>query len=167
MEKQQRPLLKIEITGTDKIIEGLSYIALVALWIFVCVVYTKLPETIPTHFTGSGKADGYGDNETIFLGAGICTVMFIGMSFIQRKPHWFNFPVEITPENAQKQYTTAMKMIRMLKLTIVIIFGLIEFHTYKSSIGIADDTSQLYILAILGLVYIPIFYFLIQSSKNS
>ena len=166
MQKENRPIVKIKTTRTDKIIEIIACTALIALWIFIYIIYQKLHEIIPTHFDGSGKADGYGEKESVFLSAGICTVIFIGMSFLQKKVRHFNFLTEITPENAMRQYTFAIKMVRMLKLSIVIVFGLIEFHTYKASLGMDPASGKFIILATLALVYIPIFYFLIQSSKN-
>jgi uncharacterized membrane protein len=167
MEKEDRPNIKPLITRTDKAVEIIAITALAALWLFVFLVYSKLPEIIPTHFNGSGKADGFGDKESIFLGPGICTVMFLGMSFLQMKVRHFNFITEITPENALKQYTFALRMVRMLKLSIVMVFAMIEFHTYKASLGMNSESGKYLILATLALVYIPILYFLIQSSKNS
>lgn len=167
MKKEKQPVLNIIPLTADITIEILAYTALIALWIFVLVIYSELPGEIPTHFDISGKADGFGSRETIFLAPAICTALFIFMSIIQRKPHWFNYAVEITPENAQKQYTIAVKMIRLVKLSVVLIFGLIEFHTYKASAGMEAGPGQYIILAVLALVYIPLFYYLVQSSKNA
>ena len=49
-------------------------IALVLLAIpfgYAAYLYPNLPTTIPTHFNINGKADGWGDKSTIFLGPGI------------------------------------------------------------------------------------------------
>jgi len=163
---EKRPVFKIEMQLSDKVIEAIAYIALIALWLFICIIYFKLPETVPTHFDMSGTADSFGDKESVFMAPGICTVLFVMMSFIQHKPQWLNYPTEITPENALKQYTFAMKMIRFLKLSIVIIFGLIELHTYKAAMGMNAESGKYLIITVLALVYIPVFYFLIQSSKS-
>jgi uncharacterized membrane protein len=162
-----RPLLQSELQRPDKITEIIAYGALIALWIFIIAIYNRLPDTVPTHFDGSGNADGYGDRASVVIGPMVCTVLFMVLSILQRKPHWFNYTTDITPENALRQYTVAVKMLRMLKLSIVVIFGLIEFHTYKSAVGLDIVPGEYLILAVLALVYIPVFYFLIQSSKNT
>ena len=43
----------------------------------------------------------------------------------------FNYPSQITKENAVHQYTNATRMIRVLKLVIVVLFGLIVLEKFK------------------------------------
>ncbi len=163
---EKRPLLKIQPKPADKALEIVAFAALVALWIFVYYLYTKMPQTVPTHFNGAGKADGFGDKESTFIAPAIVTILFIGLTFLQRKPHWYNYLSEITSENAEKQYTIGVKMMRVLKLAIVIVFGLIEFSSYKAATGDAEALGKWLLPMVFALVFIPIFYFLIQFSKN-
>lgn len=41
----------------------LSVISLIG----TAVIYTKLPQTIPTHWGFDGKVNGYGDRSTVFV----------------------------------------------------------------------------------------------------
>ena len=75
-------------------------------------------------------------------------------------PHVFNYQSEITDENALHQYTNATRLIRFLKLTIVIIFGLIVFRTIQNVSGNADGLGTWFLPLTLGMIFIPIIYFL-------
>jgi len=52
-----RPKIKIELTTTDKVVEILGWFVLLAIWIFTISSYSSLPDTIPIHYNGVGKAD--------------------------------------------------------------------------------------------------------------
>lgn len=167
-QNPDRPIITIETKPADVVLEITGYIALAALWIYVYVSYQSLPDIVPIHFGAGGKPDGYGSKETTFLSPVIATVLFVFIAFIQRKPHWFNYPTEITQDNALKQYTNAVLMMRTLKMCLCIMFIAIEYSTTSAAVssdGIAD-TKWMFIV-IIFLVQIPLFWFIIQSSKNA
>ena len=97
-----------------------------------------MPATIPTHYNGAGQADGFGGKITILTLPLIATVLFVGMTFLNKYPHIFNYPTNITQDNVLRQYTNATRLIRYLKLIIVFIFGLIAFKTIQNANGEAD-----------------------------
>lgn len=161
----ERPKIKIPLQTSDKILEVIGYAALAAFWIFVSCAYSVMPETIPTHFNFAGEADGFGDKNTIFLMPVIGTLLFAALSLLQQIPHAFNYVTEITLENAQKQYTAAVRMLRFLKLALIVIFIFIEVLTYKTAMGGGEDMGIWLIPMTLVLTFGPLFYFLIKSSK--
>ncbi len=154
-----RPKITLELTHTDKIIEISSFLILAILWILVVYNYAGLPTTIPTHYNALGEADRFGNKDNIFSLPIIATVLFVGMTFLNKFPHIFNYPTNITTENALGQYTNATKMIRAIKFAIVFIFALITLKTMQSS------TLGIWFLPlVLMLIFIPIF-FQVKSSK--
>ena len=62
--------------------------------------YFELPEIIPTHYNEAGEADSYGDKLNILALPIISTLLFIGLTILNKRPHLFNYPSEITKENA-------------------------------------------------------------------
>jgi len=88
------------------------------------------------------------------------------MTILNKYPHVFNYQSEITDENALHQYTNATRLIRFLKLTIVIIFGLIVFRTIQNVSGNADGLGTWFLPLTLGMIFIPIIYFLISANKE-
>lgn len=127
--KSNRPILKVELTLFDKIIEAIAFAIMLITILIVGYYYQKLPETIPTHFNSIGEIDGYG-NKTSILGLPIISVLlFIGMSVINKYPHTFNYIGEITLDNAASQYKFATRLVRVLKMIVMIVFLIIVIAT--------------------------------------
>lgn len=167
MEPQNRPIIKVPLTRTDIIIEVLCVATLLCSGIYTFVHYNALPDIIPTHYNGSGKVDGYGGKESLFIMPVIALAMYIGLTFAIRFPHKFNYMTEITEANAAKQYSITVRMLRVLKLSVVIIFFLIDYATIKASLTNATELGGGFMLLVMSLIFVPLFYFLIQLSKNS
>ncbi len=120
-----RPKIKIRLTSFDKAIELLAWIAVLGIWFVTLSNYMALPETIPIHYNLNGVVDGFGNKANILLLPIIATLMFIGMTILNKYPHIFSYPVTITEQNAFRKYTNATRLLRIVKLITVIIFGLI------------------------------------------
>ncbi len=161
----ERPKIKLELTQTDKGIEFIGWTLLIGTWILAITSFSDLPESIPIHFNGAGEADGFGDKINIFVLPIIGTILFISMTLLNKKPHIFNYPISITNENAINQYSNATRMIRVLKLIIVFVFGLILIRTVQNTNGNADGLGSWFLPLTIGLFIIPLFYFLTKSMK--
>ncbi len=162
----KRPKIKLKLNHTDKILEIIGWISIFGIWTLTLTNYFELPEIIPTHYNETGKADGFGNRSNILALPIISTILFLGLTTLNKYPHIFNYPSEITEENALNQYTNATRMMRVLKLVIVIIFGLIVLKTIQSVNGNADGLGTWFLLLTMGLIFIPMFYFLINAKKK-
>lgn len=163
---EQRPKIKPELTTGDNLLEGLSIITLVGLWALVIYAFSILPETIPVHFDLKGQPDGYGSKASILFLPILSTLLYVGLTIINRYPHIFNYPVKITAENALRQYANATRMIRVLKLIVLGVFFLIEFFTIRSALGSSAGLGIWFLPFILCVVYIPMGYFIIRAFRH-
>lgn len=162
----ERPKLKISLTATDKLTEGAGFILLCLIWGLTAVNYSSLPDMIPVHFDALGKPDGFGGKITIWTLPLLSTLIFAGLTLLNKFPHIFNYPTEITPENAFKQYQMATRMIRVLKLVLVVIFNLLAVQTLRQANGKTDGIGIWLLPLILGLIFIPLFYYLAKAMKS-
>jgi uncharacterized membrane protein len=162
----KRPKIKLQLNQTDKILEVLGWVSVVGIWALTLTNYSILPEIIPIHFNGAGKADGFGNKTHIFILPIISTLLFIGLTTLNKHPHMFNYPSQITKENAVHQYTNATRMMRVLKLVIVVLFGLIVFRKIQIVNGHADGLGTWFLPLTMGMIFIPMLYFLIKSLKK-
>src|ERR1700722_9506305 len=117
LNKSERPVIKIELTTADKMAEVIGVLVLVTFWAVTLFYYSKLPDTIPTHYNISGQADDHGSKTTILLLPVVGTILFLALTFVNRFPRSFNYPTPITAENAKSQYTTATRLLRYMKIT--------------------------------------------------
>ncbi len=162
---KERPRIKIELTVVDKIIELISWVLLIGIWILTITNYQNLPETIPIHFDSKGVADGFGNKSMLFHLPIVATVIFIGLTILNKLPNTFNYLQEITIENAFKQYRIATRMMRVLKLIIVLIFGLISYQVIKHAAGEIEGLSSWFLPFVLISIFVPTIYFMIKSSQ--
>ena len=163
---EERPKIKLELTTADKAFEIIGWVLVISVWGFTVKNYADLPDTIPTHYNIAGEADGFNGKVTILTLPLLATALFVGLTFLNKFPHIFNYPTNITQHNALRQYTNATKMIRYLKLVIVVIFGLIAFKTIQNGNGEANGLGIWFLPLTLGLIFIPLIYFLIKSFKT-
>lgn len=167
MNKKERPKINLKLTNLDKGFEIFGWFLLVGVWIFTLINYFGLPQTIPIHYNGAGEVDRFGNKSNIMILPIVASVLYIGMTFFNKFPHIFNYPYSITKENALKSYTIATRLIRVLKLIILIIFGLIVFRTVQNVNGTANGLGVWFLPLTIGLILIPMLYFLIKMGKIS
>ncbi|WP_343565151.1 DUF1648 domain-containing protein [Sphingobacterium sp.] len=164
---EERPQIQPELTLGDKILELVGYLSLFALWYLIAINYNKLPETIPVHYDAAGKADNFGGKETILALPLLATILFIGMTILNRFPHIFNYSVKITAENAFRQYTNACRLIRYLKFIIVVILAVITFKTIPNSAGTSAGLGEWFFPLTLGFIFIPVIYYVAQGFRKA
>lgn len=82
----------------------------------------KAPDIVPTHFDFNGEVDGYGSKNTLFISLPITVIMYIGLAILAKYPEIYNYAIEITPRNKERQYSMATTFIRVMNIEIVSIF---------------------------------------------
>ena len=167
MESTEKPHIKLTLSTFDKIIEFLGWILLSGSWFFTFYHFSALPAIIPIHYDVAGEADGFGSRNYIFTLPAISTILFIGLSILNNRPHLLNYPTEITTKNAPRLYQLASKMLRLLKLVLVIIFSIILIETIEYTKGHNKGLGIWFLPIMIVLISSPIIYYLIKSSKFS
>ncbi|MDR0660619.1 MAG: DUF1648 domain-containing protein [Prevotellaceae bacterium] len=163
---RKRPRLKIELTPADRIVEAVGRAMLFAAWAFTLASYNKLPDIIPTHYNAAGEVDGYGAKATIPLLPFIATILFVGLTIVNRYPRVFNYLIKITEENALRQYAAATRMLRYLKSMLVLLFGYITFKTISMATQESDELNGRVLSLSLGVILIMLAFYIIRSVKT-
>lgn len=153
-----RPKLSPELSTFDKVINVLAWIALVGFLISVYLIYNKLPEIIPVHYSLNGEPDRWSTKSELLTLIIVVTLIFSALTFFSHKPRLFNYPIRITEENAQNKYNLAARMMRVTRLTITTFFiGLVWFVLNQSS---HDDFSYSWFFVIGVIVIVaPVIYY--------
>lgn len=158
-----RPVIKITLTIFDKALEIAGLIMLLVLWFQVVTSYSALPDTIPTHFNFSGKADNFGPKQMFLVLPILGTLLFSLLTWLNGRPNIYNYATTITNENALAQYTIATKMIRVLKVTVLILFNILLYKKFQTSIGEKNGLGSGVLLYTIVLIIGPVVYFLWKS----
>ena len=150
-EKTPAPTIRVRFSAKDIVLEVASGIGIL-LGIIILTQYPDLPDTIPRHFGASGAPDAWGSKKSILVLPLVSIIMYIGLTILNRYPHIFNYPFEITEQNAVRQYEIARSLLCALKAEIVWVFTYIEWRT----IQVASDQA-----VGLGPLFLPIFLVLV------
>ena len=159
------PKLKIEADDFDKKLELLGYFLLFFLWVYSVYAYTVLPDIIPTHFNIKGEVDSFGGKMMVLFLPLVGTIMYVSLTFLNKYPHYFNYPSKITPENAFAKYTVATKMMRVLKNELLFIFSIIQIFTYLSVKGETSSLIFWFLPFVIIMMLATMIYFIVKLTK--
>jgi uncharacterized membrane protein len=164
-----RPKIKVHWETLDIIIELINITILLLIICYTAINYMDLPETIATQFNAKGEADGFGSKMTLWLLPGITLFIYIIMLVINRVPHLHNYMVNITEENALKNYRLSTRLVRFTNLYCLIIFALVSYKIIETSKG--NSISVLGLSFFIFTIAVPligiIFVFNYQKKINS
>lgn len=162
----KQPKIKIAWTALDISLEILAILALAALWLILLYFYAKLPNTIPVHFDAAGKIDGYGPKILLLFEPLFASILYTGLTVLNRYPHLFNYLSPINEDNAAYQYRMATRLIRYLKLLIVFLFIFVLWTSIQAVSSQNEGLGLSFLPIFFALVFIPILFVLVKTSKN-
>ena len=160
-----RPKIKVPLTKTGKFIEKFSFLLLILIWAFTIFSFIKLPDIVPIHFDASGRPDGYGNKWTLFVLPFIASIVFAGLTYLNKYPWVFNYMVKITVENAESQYSSSTRMLRVIKCSIMLVFCLIALYSYWTAYGKTEAPGWWFLPLIMGIIFVPLIYLIIKNKK--
>ncbi len=128
-----RPRIKVPLEGIDIVLELLSIACLLLMWAYLFIEYPKLPDTIASHFNAKGEADGYSNKVYLWFVPLISTAMYIGLFVLNKYPHAHNYMINITEENALKNYRFSTRIVRIVNTLTVIMFAYIIYYIVQSA----------------------------------
>lgn len=163
-----RPKIKVPLQQLDIILELITISLLLTTCAYTIVQYSNLPETVPTHFNAAGEADDFGHKSSIFIIPGIGIALYLLLFILNKYPHKHNYMVNITEENALKNYRFSNRVLRFVNLFCVALMAYITFIIVKSSEGQEFTIGQWFLPVIIGSsVVLPIVLFIYMRKLNT
>jgi uncharacterized membrane protein len=162
----QRPKIKIKLTRLDIYLEIMSAVFLIVYFLILCLSWTKLPDIIPTHFDFAGKINGYGSKGTLFILMPVVVGLYILFTILVKFPHIYNYAVDITEENAERQYRLAVRLMRVMKMVIIAVFTYIQYAIVSSAAANKPKLGGWFLPVVLIAVFLPLICYLFKSMKR-
>ncbi|WP_307992140.1 DUF1648 domain-containing protein [uncultured Clostridium sp.] len=148
------------------IIDVISAILMIIMIAGTFLIWKNAPDIVPTHFNFKGEVDNYGSKDTIFLLLIIAAVCYGGMAVLSKYPQIYNYCVEITSRNKEKQYLMAQTFIKLLNLETVIILLYIQLKSGTMMINGSENLSIVFLPITLIVLTATIVIYIWQSRKN-
>jgi uncharacterized membrane protein len=152
-----RPVIKLPSSRLGSVLNGLSIALVIASWLIPILLYSSLPETIPSHFNFKGEVDGWGNRKIIFLLPVISVVIYTLITVVQCHPEIHNYTSNINESNAPENYSRSVNMLAWVKLICMLLFLIVEGISIQAAIG-KLHISYLWIVWVLSgfLLLIPL-----------
>ena len=162
-----RPKIKVPFEPVDIIVEVISMTALLLMIIYTIIEYKHLPDMIPTHFNAQGIADGFSDKSMIWGLPIIGVVIYVGLFILNKFPHVHNYMVNITEENAFKNYQFSTRIVRGVSVFTVVLFAYIQYTIIASAKGENITLGSWFLPTIISLsLLLPTFILIYQNKIN-
>ena len=150
-----RPKIKLPYSWLEKLIQILSFVALLGLIVLTAFSIIHLPERIPTHFNASGLPDGWGGKGALLMLPIIAVILYVAITIIERFSWAYNYAgIEITEENAAYLYRLGRQMLEWVKLIIITDFLYLQWQTTlvarNLSTGLGSWFMPVFLLALFG-----------------
>ncbi|MCF6279063.1 MAG: DUF1648 domain-containing protein, partial [Flavobacteriaceae bacterium] len=152
--KTNRPKIDLSLEPIDIIVDLISATLLILMVVYTIMVYSDLPQTIATHFNANGEADSFGDKITLWILPAIGVAIFTGVFFINKYPHIHNYKINITEDNALKNYRLSTRVVRFTNLFCQIIFAIIIFEIIQLAKG--NEVNLLGIPFLIITILLPL-----------
>lgn len=164
---QDRPLIIIEKTALDMVLEIAALVATVANVGMVLWFWSQLPPTIPIHFGLGGHANLFAPKITILIMPAVALFSYILMTVVSRHPHTWNYPVPITEENAERQYKIGMQVLIWMKAEMLLTLVFVVWQIIWVALGKAETLNVAALFALSGVVLGTSWYHLRQAKLAS
>lgn len=160
-----RPRLALPRTPADWIAEAVAGLGLVLILAASAWLWPQLPERIPMHFDFAGNVNRYGSRAVWFLLPAVALVVYGALTLLARVPHVFNFPVRITPNNAERQYRLGRLLVTGLKAAVVWLFLATMVEVGRVALEPNDSPSPFLIAVPLGVMFAGIATYFVAALR--
>lgn len=160
----ERPVLKLPKTLSEKILDLLSILFLLGIYGYIIVNWSEIPDRVPTHFNFAGEPDSWGGKGSVLVLPIVATFLFKTMFILSKFPHIFNYPVEVTPENAEGMYRNSRKMLIVMNffLTFFLAIGAREMINVAQG---KEGLGMWYMIGMLVSIFGTMGYYMYKMFK--
>ena len=139
----------------------IGVLALLGSTLFVIIMWSQIPDQIPTHYNFAGEADGYGGKGSLIFMMVLAWFMFILISVLMRFPNTWNMPVKVTAENKARLYSITKAMLEVIKMLASLLFAVMLINA-----AIATPMPRFILIALIAAMLLSIIMGIFMMYKN-
>ena len=163
----KQPVIHSEPEPYDKLLDRIAFVFLLLQFLIPMVMFSSLDDSIPTRFDSSGEVSSTSSKYTVWILPFVGAFLYGMLWFLNKAPHTFNYPVKITPENAEFHYRKAVRMMRYTNLICMVMFTFIVWSTVAVGAGLASGLNRVIMTILLMLVFVPVGHHLYVAWKET
>lgn len=127
---------------------GLLFHALILAW-----SWFVLPGAVPIHFGITGEPDDWAGKESLLAFGVLSLGLYIFLTWLNRRPQSFNYPVPITEHNRERQYRIGQSLISSVKAEAVWLLAIISWCSIQVALGRSKGLGVFFLLLVVVLIF--------------
>jgi uncharacterized membrane protein len=135
--------------------EGLSLLLVIFMFAMVAVHWSQFPDRVPTHFSFSGKPNGWRGKGLLLILPSIAAIVWIVITVSQRYQRLINVPFTIDRDSPEVQSVLRSMMIAE-KTTVALLFAWLMRGIVRTALGRAEGIGQGFLPLALALIFVPL-----------
>ncbi|OOM77568.1 hypothetical protein CLPUN_22420 [Clostridium puniceum] len=165
LNHKKRPDLNISLTWKDKVIILIATVPIIFVLVYLKMVWSEIPEIIPTHFGFSGVPDDFGSKSSLFIIIIITISLHILLAVLSKVPKYYNYPVSITEKNVESLYKIGKQLMLLIDLEISFLFSLLIWENVQTALGKVNGVNSEILFLFIGTIFITLVYEIVKMYK--
>jgi hypothetical protein len=162
---KKRHCYKSSLNTIDYVLELLSLLSVLCTIVLFVIFWIEAPKSIPIHYNIYGIADRFGNKTTLIILPVMSVVTYAGLTFLNKFPYIFNFPVKVTEQNRLILYKNTTKMVRWNKLIICLLFAVIVWQQIGIIRNHYNKLNNISIFILIAYLILCFIFFAIKMNK--
>lgn len=165
MNDKKRPDLNIQLTWKDKGIILISTVPIILILVYLKMVWSEIPEIIPTHFGFSGAPDAYGNKTSLFILVIIAVSLHILLSVLSKVPKYYNYPFQITEKNVEPLYKIGKQTMLLIDLEISFFLSALTWQNVQAAMGKIQGINSGFLFLFLVVIFSTVIVEIVKMNK--
>ena len=150
---------KKPITLSDRLLELVAAAMAVCLLVLTGVLYSKAPDTVPSHFNFAGEIDGWSGKEVYWILAVVFLVMMIICASAAYNRKLVNLPIRLKEAVFYRQIGLISRMCRIMTLVSGVIWLSVLLAMSAAIFGLPPEVAVSFIpMAVVLMLGVVLFY---------
>lgn len=111
----------------DKDLDTFIIFLIVTLLLGTIFIWFTLPANIPNHLDDVGNIKDYISKNFLFFISIIGSTFGLAALKLSKHPEMYNYLITLTDENREIQYAIATRLVKVLAIELLLIFGYVEY----------------------------------------
>ena len=150
---------KKPITLSDRLLELVAAAMAVCLLVLTGVLYSKAPDTVPSHFNFAGEIDGGSGKEVYWIIAAVFVVMMIICASAAYNRKLVNLPIRLKEAVFYRQIGLISRMCRIMTLVSGVLWLSVLLAMSADTVGLPLEVAVSFIpMAVILMLGVVLFY---------
>ncbi|MBU0616312.1 MAG: DUF1648 domain-containing protein [Planctomycetes bacterium] len=161
-----RPQVEHRRSPADWLAETVAVAGLIIGLVLPAYYWSSLPERVPSHFGAFGQPNAWSARGFVWFLPAVMVVVYLVLTSISLiPPRYYNYPWQITAENAPRQVRIVRRLLCVLKAELVWLFVYLTWQTIRVALGQVSGLGSAFLPVTLLVVFGTVIYYFVRAAS--